>query len=159
MSTGTTNSRNSANFFCEICQLCKPISQKRTGQDSRNSLTGLTLSQGVIMQRTRVSQGKLNEYRHHETVGTQPIFCEICQLCKSISQKRTRQDSRNSPHWINLESRCDSCKEPWCRKENSMSSGTTNNRNSAIFFVKFSNFVSRFLKNAQDRIHVTLPLD
>ena len=43
----------------------EPISQKRTGQHSRNSLTGLTVGQAVFMQRIRVSQGKLNEYRHH----------------------------------------------------------------------------------------------
>ena len=83
-------------IFCEIYQLCKPISQKRIGQDSRNSYTWLTFSQSVFMQRTNVSQGKLNWVLPARTVLTQKIFYEICQLCKTISQKRTGQDSRNS---------------------------------------------------------------
>ena len=85
-----------SHIFCEICHVCKPISQKRTGQDSRNSPTGLTFRQGVIMQRIRVSQGKLNEYRHHETYKLRNIFVKFANFVSQFLKKRTGQDSRNS---------------------------------------------------------------
>ena len=144
--------------FCEICQLCKQISQKSTGQDSRNSLTGLTFSQAGFMQRIRVSQGKLNEYQPHETNELSQVFCEICQLCKQISQKRTGQDSRNSLTGLTLS-------QAGFMQRTRASQGKLNEYRPhktyelSQSFVKYTNFASKFLKNAQDRIHVTLSLD
>ena len=133
------------------------FSKKRV-QDSRNSLTGLNFSQTVFMQRTRVSQGKLNEYRPHETYELSPIFCEIYKFCKQISQKRTGQDSRNSLTGLTFI-------QAGCKQRSRVSQGKLNEYRPhetyelSQSFVKYTNFVSKFLKNAQDRIHVTLSLD
>ena len=141
-----------------VFELCTPISQKRRGQDSRNSLTGLTFSQALFMQRTRVSQGKLNEYRPHEAYEISQFFLKYTNFVRQFLKKRTRQDSRNSLTGLTFS-------QAGFMQRTRVSQGKLNEYRPhemyelSQFFVKYTNFVRQFLKNAQDLNHVTLSLD